>query len=168
MLVVLSGLPGVGKSTVARELAAALGAVWLRIDSIEQAIVDSGVVPSSVEDAGYRAAYAAAADNLRLGRDVVADSVNPIAVTREAWRGVADGAGAQCLDVELVCGDAAEHRRRVETRTVDIPTLTPPTWREVVERAYDAWDGDRLTIDTARCDPADAVALIVDRVRTHD
>jgi len=38
LLVVLSGLPGVGKTTVARDLAVASGAVHLRIDSIEQAL----------------------------------------------------------------------------------------------------------------------------------
>jgi predicted kinase len=37
MLVVLSGLPGVGKTTIAPELARSLPAVHLRIDSIEQA-----------------------------------------------------------------------------------------------------------------------------------
>ena len=38
MLVVLSGLPGVGKTTIARELAVAINAVHVRIDTIEQAL----------------------------------------------------------------------------------------------------------------------------------
>jgi predicted kinase len=84
MLVVFAGLPGSGKSTIARRLASITGAVWLRIDSIEQAIRDSGVVPGSLNDAGYRAAYAVAEDNLRLGRDVIGDSVNPWMLTRNA------------------------------------------------------------------------------------
>jgi len=74
-LIVFAGLPGSGKSSIARGLAEELGAVWLRIDSIEQAIRESGVAPGSVDDAGYRAGYAVAEDNLRLGRDVVGDSV---------------------------------------------------------------------------------------------
>ena len=75
-LIVFAGLPGSGKSTIARELALRIGAIWLRADSIEQAIKDSGVVPGDLQDAGYRAAQAAAEDNLRLGWDVVADCVN--------------------------------------------------------------------------------------------
>jgi predicted kinase len=76
-LIVLAGLPGSGKPTIARGLTKKIGAVWLRIDSIEQAIRESGVVSRSLDDAGYRAAYAVAEDNPRLGDDIVGDSVNP-------------------------------------------------------------------------------------------
>ena len=75
VLIVFAGLPGTGKSSVARELDRKLDAVWSRIDSIEQAIRDSAVLPGSIDDAGYRAAFAVAGDNLRLGRAIVADSV---------------------------------------------------------------------------------------------
>ena len=62
--------------------------------------------------AGYRIGYDVAADNLRLGRTVIADSVNPIRLTREAWRDVAKRAGVAFVDVAVVCSDEAEHRRR--------------------------------------------------------
>ena len=41
----LGGLPGVGKTTIARELARQIGAVHVRIDSIEQAIRDARIIP---------------------------------------------------------------------------------------------------------------------------
>ena len=85
MLIILGGLPGVGKTAIAVELARLTGAVHLRIDSIEQAIRSSGKVNRPLDDAGYRVAYAVAEDNLRIGRTVIADSVNPLRVTREAW-----------------------------------------------------------------------------------
>jgi predicted kinase len=158
MLVVLSGLPGVGKSTIARRLAAATGAVHVRIDSIEQALRHAGL---KVEGEGYGVGYAVAEDNLRLGRIVVADCVNPWPLTRDEWRSVADRVGVRAVDVEIVCSDSDEHRRRVESRAADIAGHRLPTWTEVVERDYRAWDRERLVIDTARLDVEESVRRIL-------
>lgn len=147
LLIALAGLPGSGKSTLAQALAERLRAVWVRIDTIEQAIRDAGIAEDG--PAGYIVGYGIAATNLRLGHIVVADSVNPIAITRDAWRNVAIEAGARCLEVEVICSDPAEHRRRVETRLVNVPGLVPPTWAEVVDREQDPWTRPRLMVDTA-------------------
>ena len=149
LLIVFAGLPASGKSTLSRELARRTGAVWLRADSIEQAIKDSGVVPGELQDAGYRAAQAAAEDNLRLGRDVVADCVNDWQIARDGWRLAGERAGADVVWVEVVCSDPLEHRRRVETRVVNVPGLVPPDWQAVVEREYHPWTCERLVVDTA-------------------
>jgi predicted kinase len=149
MLIVLGGLPGVGKTTIARELARRIGAAHVRIDSIEYAIRQSGVVQGDLYDAGYRAAYAVAEDNLRLGLPVVADSVNPLPITRRAWREVAVRAGVGVVEIEVVCSDTAEHRRRVETRGTDFPGWLL-TWQEVIDRDYHPWDSRRAVLDTAQ------------------
>jgi len=149
MLIVLSGLPGVGKTAIARELASQIGAVHLRIDSIEKALRVFGIDSHSMRDAGYRVAYAVAEDNLRIGRTVIADSVNPIPLTRDAWLEVAARAQTGVIEIEVKCSDSSEHRRRVETRVADIPELTPPTWEEVVAREYHPWDREHLVIESA-------------------
>ncbi len=161
MLIVFAGLPASGKSSIARGLARKSGAVWLRIDSIEQAIRESGAVPGSPGDAGYRAAYAVAEDNLRLGRDVIGDSVNPWMPTRNAWRDAGLRAGAQVVEVEIVCSDIEEHRRRVETRTSEVPGLILPDWQAVIGRDYHPWDRDRLTVDTAGRSVTDCIYLVL-------
>jgi predicted kinase len=159
MLIVFGGLPGSGKSSIARRLAGETGALWLRIDSIEQAIRHSGVA-SSIDDAGYRVAYAVAEDNLRLGRDVIGDSVNGWLSTRSAWRDVASRAGAPIVEVETICSDLEEHRRRVETRETDVPGLALPDWRATIDRDYEPWDRDRLRMDTSGRSIEDCVKLV--------
>lgn len=146
LLYIFSGLPATGKSELARYLSERFGAVYLRIDSIEQSLKDNGITVAKGE--GYEVAYKVASDNLSLGLSVVADSVNPLTITREAWRKVATGAGSRFCEIEIVCSDRSEHRKRVESRTNDIDGLSLPSWQDVLDREYEAWTGDRIVIDT--------------------
>ena len=159
MLIVLGGLPGTGKTTIARELARQLGAVHLRIDSIEQALRDWRP-GHSLNDAGYRVAYMVAADNLSISRIVIADSVNPLPVTRDAWVAVAKRTRTQVVEVEVICSDPDEHRRRAENRVTDIPGLRLPTWHEIVSREYHPWDRKHLAVDTARQNVEQSVQML--------
>jgi predicted kinase len=160
MLIVFSGLPGVGKTVIARELARQIGAVYVRIDSIEQALRDSGKIKDSLDDAGYRIGYTIAEDNLRLGRTVIADCVNPLKLTRDAWVHVAKRAGVAVVEIEITCSDGAEHRRRVETRVSDVPGLQLPKWNDVLSREYHSWDREHMVVDTAGCSPEEGVSSI--------
>lgn len=164
ILIIFAGLPGTGKTAIARELARCLGAAYLRIDSIEQAIrasrIEGGAPDAPIYDEGYRAAYALADDNLRLGLTVIADSVNPLLITRHAWLTVARRANTPPLEVEVICSDPKEHQRRVESRVTDIPGLKLPTWREVQAREYHPWTRDRVQIDTAKLTVEESVAKL--------
>jgi predicted kinase len=168
MLIIFSGLPGAGKTAVARALAGHLDALYLRIDSIEQAIRDSGAMQGPLDGTGYEVAYAVAADNLRLGRTVIADSVNPLKITRDAWRRVATDAQVRAIEIEVCCSNQSEHQRRVETRTSDVEGLDLPSWNQVLEREYEPWDREHLVIDTAELSVEESVAKIqhsLDRIR---
>ena len=84
MLIVLSGLPGTGKTTIAQILARECHATYLRIDTIEQAILSSLRVQNDLGALGYVVAYELARANLCLGGTVVADAVNPLTAIVEA------------------------------------------------------------------------------------
>lgn len=146
-LYIFSGLPASGKTTLAEMLARRLAAAYLRIDTVEQGLRD--LCALDVQGEGYRLAYRVAADNLRLGVSVVADSCNPIELTRREWEQVAGEAGAAYVNIEVVCSDPSEHRHRVETRGSPVPGLRLPTWRDVETREYSPWSAGRIVIDTA-------------------
>ncbi len=149
MLIIFGGLPASGKTTLSRALADRLAAVHPRVDTIEHALKAAAGTDADVGPAGYMVAYAVAGDNLRLGRMVIAESVNPLPVTREAWRAVAFENGVEAIEIEVVCSDRDEHRRRVETRAIDIEGFRGPTWGEVEARDYRPWPQADLSIDTA-------------------
>ena len=146
VLIVFGGLPGTGKTTVSRELTRRLAATHLRIDAIEQTLRAAG---HTVGTMGYAIANALAAENLELGRIVIADCVNPVLASRIGWRQTAFQRSARIAEIEVVCSDLALHRRRVESRTSDINGLKLPTWEEIVNRDYESWDREHLVLDTA-------------------
>jgi len=160
MLIVFGGLPGTGKTTISRTLARRLRAVHLRIDVIEQAIGNAGVLAGGVGAAGYAVANALAEANLAGGLSVVADCVNPVRESRLAWRAIAASAKVPLVEVEVVCSDVEEHRRRVEARASDVPGLVPPDWSSVSRHPYEAWTEPHVVLDTARLSPNAAIAAV--------
>jgi predicted kinase len=162
ILYVFCGLPGAGKTTLSQRLAVELGVAHLRIDTIEQALRDLCSV--DVQGEGYRLAYRLAADNLRLGSSVVADSCNPIELTRREWHAVAAQCNARAVDIEVVCSDPVIHRARVEGRTATVEGLRLPTWQDVEQRQYDTWVQDRIVIDTAGKSVADCLDELLVRL----
>lgn len=120
-----------------------------------------------VEGEGYRLAYRVAADNLRAGNCVVADSCNPISLTRHEWQTVAEEQGAAYANIEVVCSDPAEHRLRVEQRDVEVDGLSLPTWQQVLDREYDRWTVDRVVVDTAGRTVRECMDELLSELRNH-
>ncbi|MCC5940677.1 MAG: AAA family ATPase [Balneolaceae bacterium] len=147
VLYIFSGLPGAGKTKLAKMLCRHSDAFYLRIDTIEQQLRESFAAGITVE--GYRLAYRLAAENLELGKSVIADSCNPVRQSRIEWQQTAKQSGADFVNIEIICSSVTEHRRRIESRQGDIPGLNLPSWADVENREYHRWNSDRIIVDTA-------------------
>lgn len=165
-LVVFAGLPGSGKSLLAGLTADRLALTYLRIDTVEAAIAWS-LTPVGDSPVGYVTAEWIAAEQLRGGRGVVIDAVNNLEIARAPWPALADRAGARLSVVEVICGDQAEHRRRVQDRTSDLPGHQVPDWEQVSALTWEPISGPRLLIDN-QGDPQGHVDRIADSIRSAD
>jgi predicted kinase len=164
VLVVVGGLPGVGKTTVARAVAGRTGAAHLRIDTFEVALVRLGLVaPGEVGAEGYELAMAAADTCLTAGTDVVVDAVFDVAAARRPFRELGDRHGVPVHWVRLICTDRAEHERRVTGRSADLAGHVVPTWPQVQARRVDQWHERHTVVDTAAGDPVAAVLSALGR-----
>ncbi|WP_339722808.1 AAA family ATPase [uncultured Paraglaciecola sp.] len=151
MLYIFGGLPATGKTEISRYLAATVSAAYIRIDTIEQQLREQGFI--NLYDEAYQLAFLVALDNLKNGISVVADSTNPVKESRQAWVKVAKQAQTSFTEIEIICSDKQEHRKRVETRITDIPKLLLPDWESVISRDYQKWLSPDIVLDTATKTP---------------
>jgi predicted kinase len=150
-LIVVAGLPGSGKSTVAEALSGALSLPVFSIDPIEAAMWRGGLAKAETGIAAYEVAIALAGEHLRLGHSVIVDAVNPVEAPRAAWQDLAATHRADLRIIECVCSDETVHRQRVEARVRNIAGMPEVTWARVLQRRaeYEPWTDPRLTLDTS-------------------
>jgi len=150
VLAVFAGLPGVGKSTLAAEVAAVLPAAVLAVDTVDFTLQRYQVTEPQPGFAAYGVVAALAEVQLQIGHNVIIDAVNPVKSARQLWVDLAERLDVPLRVVEVVCGDDAEHRRRVEARYAVRDHDGIPDWVRVLERQaeYEPYLGPRLVVDT--------------------
>lgn len=164
VLIAFGGLPGTGKTTVARHLAQLLPAVFLRIETIETTLQRLHPERGDNGADGYHIGAELAEANLRLGLDVIADSLNPTRAMREIWARAAARADARLLEVEIRCSDPELQRVRLEGRAPDLPGHVPPAPGTLLAPDWQDWPGAALRLDTARLSPDAAAKAIAARL----
>ena len=149
-LIVFTGLPGTGKSSLAEAVGRELGIPVFAKDWLEATLRRSGIEPTKeLGYAGYELLTTLAQRQLQLGQSAILDSVASFERIRTRWRELAAQYQAQWRVIECVCSAETAHRARLAARQRDIPGWYELTWEEVerVKTYYAAWQDERLTLD---------------------
>lgn len=155
-MVVFSGLPGTGKSTLAERVARTMRAPAFSGDWLMGGLKPAHAVLAKLDRSEYDAAWFGLLSTLvrrqlMLDQSAVVDDV--VSDGQFAlWRDIAEQFSARLSLVECICSDETVHRARIEGRVRGIPG-----WHEV------GWDHvERMR---AEMPPLTADRLIVDAVQ---
>jgi predicted kinase len=170
-LIVLTGLPGTGKSSVAEALGRALAIPVFSKDWLEAVLLRCALRPAEddalgIGHAGYELLTSLARRQLQLGQPAILDSVASTASIHAQWRGLAAEYQAGWRVIECVCSDRTLHQSRLAARERGIPGWPELSWSEVerVAEYYEPWQEPRLTLNM--CDPLpENIAVAIRYVR---
>lgn len=150
-LIIIAGLPGSGKSTIAESLAEKLATPLFSVDPIESAIIKSGLERSFETGlAAYIVAETLASEQLKRGLSVIIDAVSPVQEARDMWHSLARTQNATLIIIECVL-EKEQHKQRIEARIRNMHGMPEVTWEDVEKRRkiYLPWKEERLALDTA-------------------
>ncbi len=164
-LIIISGLPGSGKSTVAESLADRLSLPLFSVDPIESSLIRSGIKRSFETGlAAYLVAETLAGEQLKRGLSVIIDAVNPVQEARDMWHNLSRIYGVTLILIECIL-DSELHKKRIESRIRNIHGIPEVTWEDVESRQkeYLPWKEERLVLDTSKT-PEECLKTAIDYI----
>lgn len=152
-LIVFSGFPGTGKSTLAEAVGRELGVSVFAKDWLEATLLRCELIQGNPDKplgfTAYELLTVLANRQLSLKQSVILDSVTATESIRILWRDLVNQCGGEWRVIECICSDAGLHRKRLEERQRDIPGWHELQWSEVegVKSYYASWSEPRLVLD---------------------
>ena len=153
-LIVFSGLPGTGKSTLAEVTGRQLRVPVFAVDWLLGSLTPfGGYHLDKLLEIGAELLTTLAFRQLELGQSAILDFPAEDLATRARWRTLARAAGAEFRVVVCTCSDRELHRARLERRERGIPGWHEGgNWANVERRMaeFPPWTGEVLAIDAVQ------------------
>jgi len=166
-LVLVGGLPGTGKSTVADALGNRVGAVVLRSDEVRRQMAEAGVLPAGdryaphAVDAVYRECLRRAERLLRRGEHVVIDATWSDPMHREEARRLSTRTASDLVEFECRAPAAVCERRILDRLAVGTdPSEATPAVATAMAATFAPWPEATSVATTAPQEST--IAAVVD------
>ena len=148
-LIMFTGLPGSGKTTLAQRVAKSLCIPLFSKDFLQSTLRRMKLADRNTVH-GYHLLLDLADEQLKIGVSVVLDAVFPLEEFRMAARNIADQNKAKFCVVHCYCSNDKTWQERMSGRHRYVPNWTPVDWAEVerLRQVYQLWNSqEALFVD---------------------
>lgn len=150
-LIVIAGMPGGGKTTMARLVSRRLGIPVFAKDRVQRVLRDHNLAQANTGD-GYYVILDMADEQLGLGLSCILDATFPLDHFRTVASEIAQRHKAKFSALYCYCSDDDIWRERMGDRVHYVPGWKPVGWEDVTRmRAYyQPWNDNALFLDSVR------------------
>lgn len=146
-LILFTGPPGVGKSTLSYKLAQEKGWAIFTRDQIDRSLEKLHIVN---RDAGYEILLGLTKLNLQNNVSVILDATFTIEDARLRVKGIVKDTDVKLYVIVCTCSDLDLWKKRIESRPEAVEGWTPADWEEAqrVHGNYEDWSDPHLVLDS--------------------
>lgn len=147
-IIIIGGLPGTGKTTIANNLANAMGSVTYTKDLLEAAVVRSGLANANeLKGVGYELLKTLALNCFNSGNSPILDCIAPAQRVSLYWEDLLE---LPIKYLECTCSNESLHQQRLESRERGIEGWYELTWQDVlgIKQQYKPFQKSRLILDS--------------------
>ncbi len=151
-VILVCGVPGVGKSTLAEEIAKSLGLPLFSKDKLEASLVENGLVRTEqLNGVGYTLLKNLVNEHLSRQQPIIIDFIADKNRVLDLWPELLT---KDLVAIECICTDKVVHKSRIESRQRNIPGWYELNWAEIedITAKYSPLVSDRLILDTTNAD----------------
>lgn len=147
-MIVVGGIPGTGKSTLAIALSKSMNIPVFSKDELEAAIARKGICSSKdMHGVGYEIMASLAKSQIANGNGAIFDFIASRSRVNDLWPQLLK---TDIKYIECICSDENVHRERISSRNRNIEGWYELTWEDVlnIKSTYQSLRSQRLTIDS--------------------
>ncbi|MBZ0293217.1 MAG: ATP-binding protein [Anaerolineae bacterium] len=148
-LILFAGMPGSGKTTLARLVARRLEIPIFAKDRVQRVLRDHHLTAENTGD-GYYIILDQADEQLGLGISVILDATFPLDHFRTVASEIAARHTANFCPIYCYCSDDAAWQERMQDRVHYIPGWKPVGWNDVLRMReyYQPWGENAFHVDS--------------------